>query len=306
MRTFTLVIGSFNLEVEEDQITNLYSAKCKKVGFNVENHLSIESILFPFCLYLEKKHLTYQRDPSKLIYKGFTLEIEYYHRRIYGGDCKEINFKEEGRLDDLVDTFLYKVDNYLEVKTMKAQFSVVYKGFTLEVWQKQVIETTLWFGKCEAINFKEESGFHYLDTLVGFFQGRVDELSKPTKIEYRGYKLEITKEERRNALFVGTSDISNQWRVERVIKENVIETFKQDVDSTISFHIKNLELAVVEKQEKLEEYLRTQEYVFDVPVLRGNHYYLYAIHPDYYKEWKLDSGKDFPEGKVVFIKKQTS
>lgn len=311
MRTFTLVMGTFNLEVEETEEKKdgfkVYSAKCEKVGFSVDGHTILESLLFPFCEYLVKKHLKYQRDPSKLIYRGFTLELEYHYHpsSTYVGICKEIGFEDNIFFDALVDTFLDKVDEYLE-KTMKAQFTVVYEGFTLEVWQEKEKKTNmlLWHGKCPTLNFNKNECSYRLEDLVHFFQGEVDEYLKPTEIEYRGHKLEVSLSKEIENKFEGYSDICDGWTTLQSTKEEVIDAFKVRVDATHRINIQSLESAVTKKQDELEDYFRTQGYVFDVPVLRGNHYYLYAIHPDYYEKWKLDSGSDFPKDKVVFIRQQ--
>jgi len=351
MRNFTLVMGIFNLEVEESK--EGYSAKCKKVGFNVEKHSSIDSLLFPFCAYLAKKQLTYKRDPSKLIYRGFTLEIEYMVHT-YTGVCKEIGFEEEHYIDDLTIAFLDKVDKHLEKnmnithkgyelivskfnhalfngeckeleyfvgattlsflmedfpkfvdKKIINQFSVVYNDFTLEVWQEKEKTTNeiLWHGKCEAINF-EKSGYHYLDTLVvSYFQEAVNEYSKPTKIEYKGYELEIVKD---GIWFIGTSKIFPQGSVKWHFKDAIEKAFREKVDEKdLLANIRNLERLVSLHQEELEEYLKSKGYKFDTLRFPWSSQvsFLYAIHPDYWDRWS--SGyKDFPEDKVIFIKQQ--
>lgn len=301
MRTFTLVIGAFNLEVEQYVFTNYQDAKCQKVGFSVKNCSSIESILFPFCEYLVKKRVNYSaRHPSKLIYRDFTLGLEYNHPNIYIGICKEIEFEDHHHLDNLIDTFLNKVDEYLE-KTMRTQFTVVYEGFTLEVWETRVINTPLWNGKCEAIRY-EGFEFVYLDTLVGFFRGEVDEYLKPTEIEYRGHKLEVSLSKEIENKFEGYSDICDGWTTLQSTKEEVINAFKVRVDATIRLNIQSLESAVTKKQDELESYLHKVGYVFDVPV--SNSLSLYAIHPDYYKQWKASSKVEFPENTVVFVRER--
>jgi len=359
VRTFTLVIGTFDLEVEESEKredgSRNYSAKCEEVGFSVDRYCFIESLLFPFCKYLANKHLKHEWSPSKLVYRGFTLELSHQeHPSIYLGSCKEIEFDDNDCFDELVDTFIEKVDEHLE-NTMNIthkgyelivskynhalfngeckelgyyvpavslsflmedfpkfvdkkrinQFSVVYNDFTLEVWQERekVTKTLLWFGKCEAINFKEDSGLHYLDTLVGFFQGAVDEYSRPTKIEYKGYELEITHS---NGESEGKSDISGGFNLVLHSKEEVIEAFKRRVDSLIQLRINCLETSIADKQGELEDYLRKLGYVFDTVILHRHPFQsslLYAIHPECWDNWRKGV-KDLPEGKVIFIKQQ--
>jgi len=287
MRNFTLVMDTFNLEVEEHdrggKYAKRYSAKCVKVGFSVENHLSIESILFPFCEYLAKKQLRCPRNPSKLIYKGFTLEFKYHGLRTYVGACKEIEFEGDEYFDELVDNFLDKVDKHLE-NTMKT-FSVVYNDFTLEAWQEKEKTTNeiLWHGKCEAINF-EESGYHYLDTLVvSYFQEAVDEYSKPTKIEYKGYELEITQSD---GQFEGKSIISGSRAFFSSSKEKVIETLKKQVDyverEKLISTIKKFQTEIASKKNELENYVRKEGYI-SCNSEDGERFY---VHPDYYNQDK--------------------
>jgi len=295
MRTFTLVMGTFNfskrdsieLEVEEhdrgEKYAKRYSAKCVKVGFSVDNHLSIESILFPFCEHLAKKQLKYQRDLWKLVYKGFTLELKYDGLRTYLGACKEIGFEGDDYFDELVASFFDKVDKHLE-NTMKTQFSVVYNDFTLEVWQERekVTNIPLWSGKCEALNF-EKHQYHYLETITGFFQNAVDEYSKPTKIEYKGYELEITQSDEQ---FEGKSDISGGWNKTASTKEGIINLFKNRVhwverEKLIST-IKKFQTEIASKKNELEDYVRKEGYI-SCDSEDGGRFY---VHPDYYNQDK--------------------
>ena len=350
MRAFTLVMGTFNLEVEESEKredgSKSYSAKCEKVGFSLERSCFIESFLFPFCKYLASKQLKHQWSPSKLIYRGSTLEISRQeHPSIYVGICKEIEFDHHDCLDELVDTFFEKVDKHLEKnmnithkgyelivskfnhalfkgeckelkyfvgaatlsflmedfpkfvdKKMINQFSVVYNDFTLEVWQEKGKTTNeiLWHGKCDAINF-ENRQYRYLDTLVSFFQEAVDEYSKPTKIEYKGYELEITQSD---GQFEGKSDISGGWNIIASTREGIINLFKNRVhwverEKLIST-IKKFQTEIADKKNKLEDYVRKEGYI---SCFNSEEDVVFYVHPDYY-----DNDKSIPGWAIVYIR----
>jgi hypothetical protein len=310
MRAFTLVMGTFNLEVEESEKredgSKSYSAKCEKVGFSLERSCFIESFLFPFCKYLASKQLKHQWSPSKLIYRGSTLEISRQeHPSIYVGICKEIEFDDHDCLDELVDTFFEKVDKHLE-NTMKT-FSVVYEGFTLEVSKRKVDNKLLYGGECKVLaGFYRENRYQDLNNLIELFQEKVDEYSKPTKIEYKGYELEIVRA--KFDAFIGISNIQEGWKTEACTKEAVEKQFKKEVDEkNFLSSIRNLERLVILHQEELEEYLKSKGYKFDTLRFPWSSQvsFLYAIHPDYWDRWRWSSGyKDFPEDKVIFIKQK--
>lgn len=189
---------------------------------------------------------------------------------------------------------------------VKNSFQIIFGGYTLDITQEEIEERLYYRGECEALEFDIKNR-QYLDTVVDLFREKIAEKElQPEIIEYRGFDLTTTREQTGNAWFVGKSTLREDWLVASASKKYVEKCFRQDVDEKLEQEkviatVQEAQKEVLSYQLNLEAFLERRGYVVSIADSGVCSYGRYAIHPDYYQQWKDETDDNFPDWAVIKI-----
>lgn len=258
---------------------------------------------------------------SNFSHKGYELIVEPDGSKFFKGKCEKIGYEQSGAIISwLHNDFIKFVDRNHTIT--KHEF--IYNDYVLKVTARPCTlakqsynlneervpdSSNTYCGVCEKIGFKKFLCLS-IGTLVNCFKEAVDEHLEPEEKEYEGYVYYIEKPDKDNAWYAGTSLLEGKsWRCESVTKEEIDRAFELEVDTQLDNRrltsaIKGLEVNINREQRELKQFLEKEGYIITVPVIRGYEYYpLYAIHPQYYDQWRASSRnhEGLPYHAVVFI-----
>lgn len=191
------------------------------------------------------------------------------------------------------------------MSAVKNSFQMVFGDYTLDITESDK-SSRPYRGVCKELDF-DWGGFCILDGLVEKFLEKVKEKKlRPEVIEYRGFELTITREQVNNAWFVGKSTLREDWLVASASKEYVEKCFRQDVDEKLEREkiiatIQEAKKDILSHQLDLEAFLERRGYIVRIADNGVCSYGRYAIHPDYYQQWRDETSDNFPDWAVVKI-----